>query len=337
MGSYVVSHFFKIISNKILMRNHFLRLLNLYIKWLSTLIVLVCLYFYLRDKVDIDLIKKAFHHLSILEFLILFLFNFFLAIMKAYNWKIILKHTTIKKIAFTKFLFPILAAAPLNILLPARGGEVIRIIYLKKEIMLSSCIGSLIFERLTDFGCLIFISFVCSFFIASPFINKTLIGVLFFFIIVFLFYLIVVRFPFDITKLQSHYFNNIISSLKKLHFFFQSLKSQEKEIVKFLINSLGQWLITILQSFLIFKFICVQVPFFAVGLNVPIGILFSLLPISIGGLGTREACFLFLFKDIILPENIIVFSAIFYMIRYLIPFITGLPFLILLKKNIDVS
>ena len=67
-----------------------------------------------------------------------------------------------------------------------------------------------------------------------------------------------------------------------------------------------------------------EIEFYEIMANIPLGIYFGLLPLSFAGIGTRDAAFIFLFKDLLSYEQCVLLG-IFGTLRYIVPAAFGVP------------
>lgn len=88
--------------------------------------------------------------------------------------------------------------------------------------------------------------------------------------------------------------------------------------------SIGGWLAWFTELYLIASLFSIDIPFYNFIFLIPIVTVVSLLPISIQGLGTREAMLIGLFSLFNIPqENVLGFSLLWYVAGWLVPSIIG--------------
>jgi uncharacterized membrane protein YbhN (UPF0104 family) len=93
-----------------------------------------------------------------------------------------------------------------------------------------------------------------------------------------------------------------------------------------LVLTTGLWVLHVLQILLFFRATGARTPALAVFALVPVAILVGLLPLSLAGLGTRDAAILYLFAGGDSPE-VLAAAGLLTATRYLVPALAGLPFL----------
>lgn len=89
--------------------------------------------------------------------------------------------------------------------------------------------------------------------------------------------------------------------------------------------SVAIWILHLLQIYCFFLALHVPVPFFQAMALVPVAIFVGLLPISVAGIGTRDAALVLLFSP---PQSAAAIAGVALLthLRYLVPGLAGLPF-----------
>ena len=78
------------------------------------------------------------------------------------------------------------------------------------------------------------------------------------------------------------------------------------------------------KSYLFFLALGLKIDFMIILAIVPLGIIVGMIPITIAGIGTRDAAFIYLFKDIV-PSHVMIAFGMIFSLRYIIPALVGLP------------
>ena len=311
------------------------KIISLLIKFISFLIIIFLLYLYLKDKFSFSFFISSITNLSWIELgIILFITNAII-ILRAYNWKIILNTTKNNvKLKFAKYLSPIYASQALNIVIPGKGGELIRFFYVRDYFKTGFCVGSILFERIIDLLCLLIFSVSGIFIIKNIYTTIfSLAGLIGLILILIIFFKKKVFNKFKnliFKKVKSKKIQNVFNDFGD---FYQEIGAKKKKLILFVLFSIVGWVISIIQCFLMLKFLGINLSFLSVLSRIPIGILITLIPVSFGGLGTREAAFLFLFDTLITPEKIITFSLLFYFSRILFQGLIGIIPLVNIKSK----
>ena len=243
-----------------------------------------------------------------------------------YRWQYILKRLSIncsfKKIFNTYYLTMLL-----GLITPGRVGEIIfRMFILKKEgYLLNKSLVSIILDRLADLFFLLLFSSIGVLVFLKLLGLKTLLIILIplFGIILFLiliqkdfskkllekFFLFLI--PKKFCPNSKIYFKNFIENLQKFTL---------KDYLIILLLTSGTWIIIIGSMYVLARgWNITAIPFFYFALSIILARLVGLLPISIGGLGTREAILLGLFSFFsISSEKTIGFSLSMFVLAVLV-------------------
>ena len=110
---------------------------------------------------------------------------------------------------------------------------------------------------------------------------------------------------------------------------FTMLIRKPRLIILLLINSLLIWISFAFMIFILFYSINYKVDFLYIMVVYPLSIIIGLIPITIGGIGTRDTAFVYLFNffDVAQEASLIV-SLSYFLFSYILPSILGFPFTI---------
>ena len=241
-------------------------------------------------------------------------------IVKTLCWMYIIKQQGIEYSLKDAFLM-YCSGLYIGILTPGKMGEITKALYLKKDghSMGKSLIG-VILDRISDFAFLLtFAFFGALFFIATfqkqvvIFILGTIVAVVLFFIFLktgmvkwFLNKLFQIFVPEKYQKSWEINFQDFINDLK--------IYKLKHYLIIFLI-SVFPWMIYYFQAYILAKGMNINIPFLYLAISVTIAGFITLIPISISGIGSRDAALILLLAPYAVPkEQIIVFSALILLI-----------------------
>jgi uncharacterized membrane protein YbhN (UPF0104 family) len=211
----------------------------------------------------------------------------------------------------------------LNLFIPARGGDLIKIIYLKNEgrNKWSDLANAAIWERVFDVFALLFLGFLGSSLIGFPKLPYFLVLLI---LTIFLSLLLLKR-------LSEHYFKN-----SKIHYFFASSNYiLENPILTFLafVNCLFCWLLNITIMSLLLHSIDSKLIFLHSLAATPPSILSGILPISFWGIGVRDGALAYFLNGVVAPEIAISAGFLYTALVYWLLGLIGTPFLLFAKRN----
>jgi len=237
-------------------------------------------------------------------------------INKALCWNYIKRKQGIKYSLKDSFLM-YCSGLYLGLLTPGRLGEISKAIYLKKDgHSTGKSLVGVVLDRLSDFAFLVSFVLIGSLFFFSEYKKESLIAIFGFIFLIIIFWASVKigLFKWFLKKL----FNKLVP-LKyqeswKINFqdFINDIKNLKIKhwLIIFLITVFS-WIFYYLQTFVIAKGLGINIPILYFAISVTIAGLITLIPVSISGIGTRDAALLALFIPFsITTEKIIAFSAL---------------------------
>jgi len=266
------------------------------------------------SKIDLSNTFLIFSTAKVLYLPLIFLLIIPLVLVKSFRWQYLLKMQQIDY-SFKDCFLTFLAASYVGVITPGRIGELARVYYLKQEkkISVGKSLSSLFMDRILDVLILLF--FACSGLLIFSVSKKLTL------LVVTLTILLALG---TIISLRREYTQRMLGFLSRFSFFKKLARRAGSTFGDFYggIEKMGDWHLTFplllsLSAYLIGFFQCYLI---SVALNIPIFFpylvfciaivnLVSLIPISIAGIGTRDATLIGLFSVLGLePESAVSFS-----------------------------
>jgi len=220
-----------------------------------------------------------------------------------------------------------MGAFPLTSITPSKSGDVIKAYYLKDIIPASKTVGSVITERMFDVLTLVLFSLI-----GMTFCKKyELAGVAFIILVCILAIFLLARAGFDfrlpIKSSWNEKIQNTILSTKLL--------TKDKKAFSIIFSySLLIWFISIVQTVMFFYALGINVPLLFTIANIPIVIFIGLVPVTLGGMGTRDAAIIFLFSGYATSSQLLGVGILFSVFRYWLLSLIGIPFMRKIMKQI---
>jgi uncharacterized protein (TIRG00374 family) len=248
---------------------------------------------------------------------LIFLLTVPVILVKVFRWRYLLKMQQIDY-GFTASLLTLLAGMYVAIITPGRIGELARVYYLKKEkrISMGKSLSSLFMDRILDVLILLF--FACSGLLIFSVSKKLTV------LIVALTVLLVLG---GVLSLRREYTQRLLGFLSRLSFFKKLAhqagitfgdfyggieKMRDWRLAFPLLLSLSAYLIGFFQCYLISAALNIPISFPYLVFCVAVVSLISGIPISIAGIGTRDATLIGLFAVLGLePESAVSFSLMY--------------------------
>jgi len=264
----------------------------------------------------------AFNVIKLKYALIALLLSLSFPFICALRWHFVLRATG-QRIPILNCLILIMGAWPLNIFLPSRTGDFFKVAFVSKSNSKSMVFGSIVAEKILDVGCLALIGLLGAIAIK----NKT-------FAIVFIGLLILVA----ILNQGLWLFKKLLKEnksplLDKANLVIEGtniLSSCPKYAAIAASFSSINWFLSVVQALLFFKAFGINIPLIETAARLPLSIFIGVLPITLAGIGTRDAAMIFFFKSFA-PAGIILGVAILYSLySYFLYATLGIPFFIYL-------
>lgn len=268
----------------------------------------IALFIFILSKVDFD---KFVLIMRQVRYPILFLLPFsvfFILLVQTLKWQKLLKIQGLNYSFWYLFKIHIIGVY-YALITPSRIGFFVVAGYLNDSFGAVS--ASIIIDRILDTLTLIIFSFIGAFLLINRFPNL-IFQVLFFafcFIIAVLFFYSKKRAKFLFGFFTKVNFLKFHKSLKKIfHDFYDNLPRRRRLLPPFLLTVFA-WFLIYSQNYMIAKALNINVRFYYFIFFFPIATIIGSIPITISGLGTREAILILLFSQFNIPvESIIALS-----------------------------
>jgi uncharacterized protein (TIRG00374 family) len=221
-----------------------------------------------------------------------------------------------------------MGALPLTSITPSKSGDVIKAYYLKDKIPATVTVGSVLTERIFDVLTLV-LFFLLGMTFCKKYESAGIAFVIFTFIIaLFLLARASCEFHLPIKSSWNEKLQNIILATK--------LVTKDKKAFSIILSySLLIWFVSILQTLIFFYALGIKVPLMFTMVNIPIAIFIGLIPVTLGGMGTRDAAIIFLFSGYATPSQLLGVGILFSVFRYWLLSLMGIPFMRKIMKNVS--
>ena len=225
---------------------------------------------------------------------------FFLVI--TLKWKKIISSCNIS-FSFKNALFSFLKGTSLGIVTPSRLGELYRFKYLQRisKGSFGISLATVVIDRLIDFVALIILGLLSILVLVHLYAVKISVLMIALFFCFFIVCLIILTKKRYMKKILKPFFRMFVPEDYKervaLHFheFYKGLKSIGiSTYIICIIYTLMMWTLNILMTYLLSESLMLGIPLWFMALVVPLVGIVNLIPISVSGLGTSQATFIFI-------------------------------------------
>ncbi len=214
----------------------------------------------------------------------------------------------------------ILGSLPLTSITPAKTGDVIRAYYLKDKVPSARTVGAVVAERTLDILSLVSLSLIGMLFrqrYELAFITFIILACI---IAIFVLARVTSEFRLPISDSWNERIQDLLLPMRLLI-------RNKTAFSSVFFYSLLIWFISIVQTLTFFYTVGLDIPLLFTMANTPIAIFIGLIPITLGGIGTRDAAIIFLFSEFAGPEKLLGVGILFSFFRYWLLSLIGIPFM----------
>ena len=297
----------------------------------------VLILFLIYDKIDFASMQKVFSEIRVIPliiFLLLFIPQLWLATKR---WNIMTKEIGKVKLGLFTSFKQVVGSYSANLIIPGKMGEVVRIPWMKIYKLETPVLMLVFLEKIFDVLAVFFILFVASitylFFSAE---HQTLLQIVVItlscgFLFLFLFYFNRKRISLYIDRRFADYL-----SKKKEDFIYFKIKNAFKyvdyRITWYFLMSILLWIVQVCEFYCIFMMFNIFPHVLDVYVGISLALLAGALPISIAGLGPRDAVIIKFFSTYAHIE-ILAGVGIISLFRIIVIALIGLPFFMMQTKK----
>ena len=284
--------------------------------FLLVTVTIVIFYFLLKDIG----IKKIFEELSKANLILIFLaflFSLGFVILSGQKLKMFVEMMGYK-IGLPRCQKITIATYTLNVMIPSKGGDFIKAFSLRDILPISQGIGIVILERLIDLFILCLIVLIGSVLLN----NQELMLISSSMLLLFMISIIIM------IKLSNlHMRNNFLKKLNDIGCVAKSLFNNKKYTLFIALIGAIIWFGSAFQAYILYRALGVNIPFVYTIEVMPIVIFVGFIPITIAGMGTREAALIYFFSTYASDSTNITVGLLFCLLRYWVLALLGIPFI----------
>ena len=289
------------------------------LKSVLVLSITIAIFYIIFLKIDFWSVVDVLSRVDLFYLFIALLLTITSLFITATRWQTILE-TMGYNLQYKECFYLIMGALPLASVTPSKSGDVAKAYYLKDKIPASKTVGSVITERLLDVLTLVFFSLIGMIFCKRYELAGVALVILVCIIMVFLLVRAGFNFHLPIKSSWNEKIQNMILSTK--------LQTKDKKaFLTVVLYSFSIWFLGIIQTLVFFYALGIKVPLLFTIANIPIAIFIGFIPVTVGGMGTRDATICFLFSEYATPSELLSVGILFSFFRYWLPALLGIPFM----------
>ena len=287
------------------------------------LVALTLFVFYLLFRqIDLSQVIALLRVIPISTWLIATLLTLSFPVMSAVRWHLILG-TMGFDVSVARCLLIIVGIWPLSSVSPSKTGDLLKAVSLRRKIEPMVVAGSVLTERALDLLVLAVFALMGGLFFRDLRIVTVAATVILGVIAAVMIARLDIKLPIG-QKLQG--------KLKELLHSIRVLGTQPITLVAILVLTAANWLASIVQTKLLFDAVGASVPFGFTAAALPVAIFVGLLPITFGGMGTRDSAMVVLFAGFATASQALAVGLLYSFFGYWLLAISGIP---LVKKALD--
>lgn len=293
---------------------------------LTGLIILVIIF----TKIDFKKLASCFSQINLIMFMLVNFITLPALFIKSFRWRYILKIQGVDYSVTSSFL-SYLGGVCAGIITPGRAGEAMRAVYLRqdKRVPLSQGLASVFVDRIFDLSVLLIFSAAGLCFLHRPDLSST--RIVFIYLVVLVLLVIVFSRRSILYSFLKKIYLSVFSGLgarvlaDNLRRFIACIKdtlASRKIYVVFFLTALA-YTFYFVQCCLLARIAHINTNWITVIFFVSISSLLAMLPVTILGLGTREASLVFLFSlvgvksEVALTYSFLLFFSFYILIGFL--------------------
>jgi uncharacterized protein (TIRG00374 family) len=268
---------------------------------------------------------KVLSHANLFYLFIALLLLFVIILIIAKRWQTILE-TMGYNFRYKECFNLIMAALPLTSITPSKSGDIVKAYYLKDKIPASKTVGSVITERVFDILTLVLFSLIGMTFCKKYELAFIALIILICIIAILLLARAGFNFRLPVKSSRNEKIQNLILSTKLL-------MNDKKVFSTIMLYSFSSWFLGVVQTLMFFYALGIKVPLLFTMANIPIAIFIGMIPVTLGGMGTRDAAIIILFSEYATPTELLGVGILFSVFRYWLISLIGIPFMWRMKSH----
>jgi uncharacterized protein (TIRG00374 family) len=304
-------------------------------KEILKIIITVALFYYLfKNKVPANEVIQNIKNLNPLYLIIIILFFFIYYLTFSLRWKFLLKAQGINIPPGRSYLYILISFFFNNFLPSGLGMDMVRSAYAGGKENFEKALGASIMERVLGMTGMMLIGITAIFSLKASFAKLSVLYISLILLIGLIYYLFTsLKVAWLKEKLLSIKLLNLGNSIKEFYKAFKIYKNKRKTILIGIGYSVSVQAVIILINYFIAKGLSIPIPIFALIAYIPIITVISLIPITINGLGLREAAYVHFFCSLNITEGqAMSLSLVFFVTSVIASCVGGIVFVFLRKE-----
>ena len=301
------------------------------------IIITVALFYYLfKSKVPANEVIQNIKNINPIYFILITVFFFIGYLFFSLRWNSLLKAQKIDISKGRSYLYILVSFFFNNFLPSGLGMDVIRSAYAGGKENFEKALGASIMGRILGMIGMMLIGITAVFSLQAEFAKLSIlyIGIILFIILVY-YLLTSLKVAWPKERLLSIEFLNLGNSIKEFYRAFKIYKNKRKTLLIGICYSVLVQVVVITINYFTAKGLSIPLPVFALIAYIPLITIISLIPITINGLGLREAAYVYFFSSLtnITEGQAMSLSLVFFITSVIASCAGGIVFVFLKKPE----
>ncbi|TSC72491.1 MAG: hypothetical protein G01um101438_575 [Parcubacteria group bacterium Gr01-1014_38] len=282
------------------------------------LLVITALIFYLLfRRIDLMSVLQTLATIPFRTWRAAFLLTISFPMLSALRW-----HYTLKaighRVSILRCLKIILGTSPISAIAPSKAGDLLKALSLRGEISLLEVGGTVLAERVLDVIVLAALALAGGIVVGNSLITRLAVAIVGAGIAGLL------LLPMLVASIKKP---KLREKLERLIRVLHALRAQPSKAFAIALFTVLNWLASIVQTHLLLLAVGAHPPFWLTAAALPIAIFIGLIPITIGGMGTRDAALVTLLASAATAPQALSVGLLYSFFGYWLLAILGLPFM----------
>lgn len=256
-------------------------------------------------------------------------------LMASIRWRIIL-HAMGVSLSTRRALFVILATWPFALITPSRASDLLRAVAIRDKLSIAEGSSSVVAEKLVDVQSLCLLATVGSLWAGQWLVAALTLSMLF---AEWCVALLLLRYHRRLAAWS--FFSKFERKIVRLFKAFEALRQSPRHFLLLSVTSIFSWLMALSVLGMLMLSFGVDVPMTRVLALWPVSIFVGMLPLTVAGMGTRDAAFMALLKitgtPIVNEAPILVATLGYALVTTWLPAVLGFPLMIVAMRTMFAS
>ncbi len=287
------------------------------LKGIALIAITLVVFWILFRRIDVGVVLETLSVVPAWAWFVSLLFTLSFPILSALRW-----HYTLRMIGhhipFMRCLKIILGTSPISAISPSKAGDFLRAVSLRGEVSVLEVGGTVLAERALDVLVLAGLAFLGGVLIGHTLITRFAAAIIAIGVVGLLVLpLLVASIPKPAVR----------EKLERLIRVLRMLRQQPGIALAVVFFTILNWLASIIQTHVLLLAVGAHPPFWLTVATLPIAIFVGLLPVTLGGMGTRDAALVTLLSSAATAPQALAVGLLYSFFGYWLLAILGLPFM----------